>query len=47
MADIWLQIKPGYDGQLAMAMIHEIIENDLYDADFVQDHCIGFDERLP
>lgn len=44
MADIWLQIKPGHDGQLAMAMIHEIIENQLYDADFVRDHCIGFEE---
>ena len=44
MADIWLQIKPGHDGQLAMAMIHEIIENGLYDADFVRDHCIGFEE---
>jgi anaerobic selenocysteine-containing dehydrogenase len=44
MADIWLQIKPGHDGQLAMAMIHEIIANGLYDADFVQDYCLGFEE---
>ena len=44
MADIWLQIRPGHDGQLAMAMIHEIIANDLYDADFVRDHCLGFEE---
>jgi anaerobic selenocysteine-containing dehydrogenase len=44
MADIWLQIKPGHDGQLAMAMIHEIIANNLYDADFVREHCLGFDE---
>lgn len=42
-ADIWLQIKPGHDGQLAMAMIKEIIEHGLYDADFVKNHCIGFD----
>jgi len=44
MADLWLQIKPGHDGQLAMAMIHEIIANNLFDADFVRDHCLGFDE---
>jgi anaerobic selenocysteine-containing dehydrogenase len=43
MADIWLQIKPGHDGQLAMAMIHEIIANGLYDIDFVQNYCLGFD----
>ena len=42
MADLWLQIKPGHDGQLAMAMIHEIIDNGLYDADFVQNYCLGF-----
>jgi anaerobic selenocysteine-containing dehydrogenase len=44
MADIWLQIKPGYDGQLAMAMIHEIISNGLHDAEFVRNYCLGFDE---
>jgi anaerobic selenocysteine-containing dehydrogenase len=44
MADIWLQIKPGHDGHLAMAMIHEIIANGLYDVDFVQNYCLGLDE---
>lgn len=44
MADIWLPIKPGYDGPLAMAMIYEIISKDLYDADFIRDHCLGFEE---
>ncbi len=43
MADIWLQVKPAHDGWLAMAMIHEIIENDLYDRDFVRKYCTGFD----
>jgi len=43
MADIWLQIKPGHDGQLAMAMLNEIIANGLYDDAFVKDYCIGFD----
>ncbi len=44
LADIWLPIKPGHDGQLAMAMIHEIISQGWYDADFVQNYCIGFEE---
>ena len=44
MADIWLQIKPAHDGLLAMAMIHEIIAHDLYDADFVTEWTVGFEE---
>jgi anaerobic selenocysteine-containing dehydrogenase len=43
-ADLWLQIKPGHDGLLAMAMIHEIIENKLFDAQFVAHHTTGFDQ---
>ncbi|MCF8144764.1 MAG: molybdopterin-dependent oxidoreductase [Deltaproteobacteria bacterium] len=43
MADIWLQIKPGCDGLLAMSMIHEIISNGLYDRDFVEKWTVGFD----
>lgn len=43
-ADIWLQIKPGHDGLLAMAMINEIIENKLYDAEFVEQYTLGFEE---
>lgn len=43
-ADSWLQIKPAHDGLLAMAMIHEIISNSLYDADFVANWTVGFEE---
>ena len=43
-ADIWLQIKPGHDGLLALAMINEIIQANLYDADFVERYTVGFDE---
>ena len=43
-ADIWLQIKPGHDGLLAMAMINEIIQEKLFDADFVEEYTIGFEE---
>ena len=41
-ADIWLQIKPGHDGLLAMAMINEIIACNLYDTDFVENYSVGF-----
>jgi len=44
MADIWLQVKPGYDGILAMSMIHIIISEKLYDQDFIRDWTIGFDK---
>jgi len=43
-ADIWLQIKPAHDGLLAMAMIHEIIAQKLYDTDFVDNWTVGFDD---
>lgn len=43
-ADIWLQIRPGHDGLLAMAMIHEIIKKELYDKSFVTKYTKGFDE---
>ena len=34
-ADIWLPIRPGTDGALALAMCHVIIEEDIYNHDFV------------
>lgn len=37
MADLWLQIRPGTDGALALSMINVIIEEDLYDRDFTRD----------
>jgi len=43
-ADIWLQIKPGHDGLLAMAMINEIIRNNLFDVEFVEQHTTGFEQ---
>ncbi len=43
MADIWLQIKPGHDGLLAMSMIHEIISKNLFDEGFVKEWTVGFE----
>ena len=33
-ADCWLRVRPGTDGELAMAMIHVLIEEKLFDEEF-------------
>ena len=43
-AEKFLQIRPGTDGALAMAMIHVIIEEELYDKEFVEKWTVGLDE---
>jgi anaerobic selenocysteine-containing dehydrogenase len=42
-ADQWIQVKPGGDNALGLAMIHVIIEEELYDKEFVDSHTIGFE----
>lgn len=37
MADLWLQIRPGTDGALALGMINIMLEENLYDYNFVRD----------
>ena len=44
LADLWLQIRPGTDVALALAMTNVIIEEGLYNKEFVNDWCYGFDE---
>ena len=43
-AECWLPVRPGTDAALACAMIHTIIYEDLYDHEFVDLWCSGFDE---
>ncbi len=43
-ADLWLQIRPGTDAALALGMINWIIEEELYDRDFVDRWCVGFED---
>ena len=43
-ADLHLQLKPGTDGALALAMAHVIINEGLYDRAFIINHTYGFEE---
>lgn len=43
-ADLHLKLTPGTDGALALAMAHVIIEENLYDREFVDKYVYGFEE---
>ena len=43
-ADFHLQLRPGTDAALGLGMINYLIQEDLYDHDFVENWCYGFDE---
>ncbi|MEN6615245.1 MAG: molybdopterin-dependent oxidoreductase, partial [Syntrophorhabdus sp.] len=40
----WVPVRPGTDGALALAMCNVIIENELYDEDFVANWTNGFED---
>jgi anaerobic selenocysteine-containing dehydrogenase len=41
-ADLWLQLRPGTDAALALGFFNVIIEEGLYDADFVANYIHGW-----
>ncbi|MFX1445392.1 MAG: molybdopterin-dependent oxidoreductase [Promethearchaeota archaeon] len=43
-ADLWLQLRPGTDAALAMGFFNVIIEEELYDKDFVREYIYGWDD---
>jgi anaerobic selenocysteine-containing dehydrogenase len=43
-ADIHLRLRPGTSGALALGMAHVIIEEGLYDRDFVEKWTLGFEK---
>jgi anaerobic selenocysteine-containing dehydrogenase len=44
MADVHLQLRPGTDGALALAMMNVIINENLHDKDFAEKWTTGFDD---
>lgn len=43
LADVWVRIKPGTDGALALGLLREISERGLYDREFVERWTVGFE----
>ncbi len=46
LADLWLQIRPGSNAALLLAMLNVIITEGLYDKDFVEKWCYGFEDLV-
>ena len=44
LADLHLQVRPAADGALALSVINIMIENELYDAEFVEKWVYGLEE---
>ncbi|MBW2485862.1 MAG: molybdopterin-dependent oxidoreductase [Deltaproteobacteria bacterium] len=42
-ADVWLQLRPGTDAALALGMLNVIVNEELYDREFVKDHVYGWE----
>lgn len=40
----WITIRPGSDGALALGLAHVLIDQELYDNEFVENWTLGFDE---
>ena len=43
LADEWIAIRPGTDSAMMSAMAYIMLQEGLYDADFVRTHCVGWD----
>ena len=43
-ADLWLQVRPGSDGALALGIAYVLIEEGLCDEEFISQWVYGFDE---
>ncbi len=43
MADIWLRVRPSTDDALALGFMHVIINEGLYDKEFVEKWTVGFE----
>ena len=46
-ADMYIRIRPGTDGAMALAMINVIVTENLYDKEFIKKHTFGFEKLVP
>ncbi|MCX7966350.1 MAG: molybdopterin-dependent oxidoreductase, partial [Syntrophorhabdaceae bacterium] len=46
-AVMYLKIRPGTDGALALAMINVIVNEKLYDEEFIEKYTTGFEKLIP
>jgi anaerobic selenocysteine-containing dehydrogenase len=44
LADLHIRVRPGTDGALALGMMRVLIDEELYDKDYVQKYTSGFEE---
>ncbi len=44
IADEWIPIRPGTDMALVLAMSKVIVDEELYDEEFIEEHTYGFEE---
>lgn len=48
LADEWIAIRPGTDTAFCLGMMYHQVQNNLYDQDFLDRYCIGFDaDHMP
>lgn len=45
-ADLWLRVRPGTDCALALGIARVLIDEDLYDREFVDAWCVGFGQLV-
>jgi anaerobic selenocysteine-containing dehydrogenase len=45
-AEMYLRIRPGTDGAMALAMTHVIINENLYDREFIEKNTVGFEKLV-
>ncbi len=43
---LWLPIRPSTDAALMLAIAHTLFDEELFDTDFVQQYCVGFEALL-
>lgn len=45
-SDVFIQVKPNSDGALAAAIAKYLLDHQLYDADFLSQHTVGWEELI-